>query len=46
MPNDKLNFSPSKIWAIVIAGAATALCAAIDLILQEDNYDNTDYRTK
>ena len=34
--NDKLTFTPSDIWAVLIAGAAAALCATIDLILKEE----------
>ena len=39
IPNDKLNISGRDIWAIVLTAAATALCAAIDLLLQEEKKD-------
>lgn len=44
IPNDKLNFPLDDVWAIVIAAAAAALCAAIDVILTEENHDNIDHR--
>lgn len=35
--NDKLNITPKDIWAVLLAAAATAICAAIDMIFKEEN---------
>lgn len=35
--NEKPPIDGKGIWAVVLAAAATALCAVIDLLLQEEN---------
>lgn len=36
-PNEKSPIDGKGIWAVVLAAAATALCAVIDLLLQGEN---------
>ena len=35
--NEKPPIDGKSIWAVVLAAAATALCAVIDLLLQGEN---------
>lgn len=38
--NEKPSIDGKGIWAVVLAAAATALCAVIDLLLQGENAAN------
>ncbi len=35
--NEKPSIDGKGIWAVILAAAATALCAVIDLLLQGEN---------
>lgn len=40
--NEKPPIDGKSIWAVVLAAAATALCAVIDLLLQGENSADDD----
>lgn len=44
--NEKLTPASKELWSILIAGVAAALCAAVDIILKDDENENFKTGTK